>query len=371
MTLVYRSTVGRRLTVSEGDGNISELSGAAGISFLQVGTGAQTETVENALRRFVHTAQYDTQGNFEAATKALTGGIGFPNSVYLDEVSAINWLPGGSNPGMYLGGNTVNSGVTNAVDADAVLVSLLSNDTDATADKEIGALRFEKNLSGGGFNAAFIRGYQDDVSGGDSSGYLTFETKWRGAGVTDAKVRLGDNPYSLEVLGILRVMAHSGGTAGTMVLEGGQITFTATQSPAAGANVLDDYEEGTFTPGISSGGGATGITYSVQVGAYQKVGNQVTVMGYVNLSDNGSSTGSAKVTGLPFASAHTTNLLTAVSIKGIAFITITGHIQGYVEHNATTFVLEQFGTCTVSSLDESNLGNTAGVIFNASYRAAN
>ena len=53
MTLVYRSTVGRRLTVVEADGNISHLSGAAGVEFLQSGTGAIATTVQDKDRRRV------------------------------------------------------------------------------------------------------------------------------------------------------------------------------------------------------------------------------------------------------------------------------------------------------------------------------
>jgi hypothetical protein len=46
----------------------------------------------------------------------------------------------------------------------------------------------------------------------------------------------------------------------------GQIAFPATQSASAGANTLDDYEEGDWTPVLTFGGGTTGITYTVQLG---------------------------------------------------------------------------------------------------------
>lgn len=88
------------------------------------------------------------------------------------------------------------------------------------------------------------------------------------------------------------------------------IAFPATQVDAAEANTLDDYEEGTWTPGISFGGGTTGITYSTQVGKYTKIGRIVTLTGYMILSSKGSSTGSARITGLPFAvPSNNANLL--------------------------------------------------------------
>jgi hypothetical protein len=78
------------------------------------------------------------------------------------------------------------------------------------------------------------------------------------------------------------------------------ITFPATQSASSDANTLDDYEEGTWTPGVSFGGGTTGITYTAQDGRYTKIGRQVTVTANVTLSSKGSSTGDAVLTGLPF-----------------------------------------------------------------------
>ena len=53
---------------------------------------------------------------------------------------------------------------------------------------------------------------------------------------------------------------------------GGQIAFPATQAASAGANVLDDYEEGTFTPTDVSG---ASLSFSAASGAYVKIGNFV------------------------------------------------------------------------------------------------
>ena len=44
---------------------------------------------------------------------------------------------------------------------------------------------------------------------------------------------------------------------------------------ATAANLLNDYEEGTFTPVLNFGGGSTGITYGQQFGSYTKIGNVV------------------------------------------------------------------------------------------------
>jgi hypothetical protein len=82
---------------------------------------------------------------------------------------------------------------------------------------------------------------------------------------------------------------------------GAGITFPATQSASADANTLDDYEEGTWTPSLTFGGGSTGLTYTNREGWYTKVGNMVSVQCNIFLSNTGSSNGIAAVSGLPFA----------------------------------------------------------------------
>jgi len=53
----------------------------------------------------------------------------------------------------------------------------------------------------------------------------------------------------------------------------GQIQFPAVQNPSAGANTLDDYEEGTWTPTDASG---AGLGFTSASGTYEKIGRQVT-----------------------------------------------------------------------------------------------
>lgn len=61
------TTVSRPLTHEEMDANFL---------FTQSGSGASTETIQAALRRLVHTAQYSSNANFETARAALTGEFG-------------------------------------------------------------------------------------------------------------------------------------------------------------------------------------------------------------------------------------------------------------------------------------------------------
>ena len=66
------------------------------------------------------------------------------------------------------------------------------------------------------------------------------------------------------------------------------------------ANTLDDYEEGTWTPGLTLGGTACTVTSE---GNYTKVGRMVTVNMYIAVTNTNSGSGTAHVTSFPFAVA--------------------------------------------------------------------
>jgi hypothetical protein len=91
----------------------------------------------------------------------------------------------------------------------------------------------------------------------------------------------------------------------TPTTSGAGITFPATQSASTDANTLDDYEEGTWTCGITTGGGSITMNTSFDTGAYTKVGRLVTITGEFRVSSVSSPSGTAIIT-LPFTVAATT-----------------------------------------------------------------
>lgn len=102
----------------------------------------------------------------------------------------------------------------------------------------------------------------------------------------------------------------SGGTfsgptvTGVLTLTGGQIAFPAVQVPSAGANVLDDYEEGTWTPTITfATPGNLSVAYTTQSGTYTKIGRTVSINLLLVTSSFTHTTASGQFTinGLPFA----------------------------------------------------------------------
>ena len=91
--------------------------------------------------------------------------------------------------------------------------------------------------------------------------------------------------------------------------DGHGLNFASASGDSGGmaSELLDDYEEGTFTPALAyATGGTTGIAYSNQVGRYTKIGRVVSIYFRIELSNKGSGSGSAYISGLPFTVANVT-----------------------------------------------------------------
>lgn len=96
--------------------------------------------------------------------------------------------------------------------------------------------------------------------------------------------------------------------------------FTA-NTPAAGktSQLLNWYEEGTFTPTLNFSGG-TAVTYSAQTGYYTRVGNQVTVWVRIAISALSTSSGNVQIDGLPFTAgtgSFGTGVIDALNMTGL------------------------------------------------------
>jgi hypothetical protein len=129
------------------------------------------------------------------------------------------------------------------------------------------------------------------------------------------------------------------------------IDFSATAHPAGmTSELLADYEEGTWTPTIA--GGYTGVTYSVQLGKYTKVGRLVTLTCYLQFSGTFDAS-SISVGSLPF------DLFTANSgncgTVGYWDVTTDGNISTY-SASSTTVVFYKIGTSSTAI----SVGNVSG-----------
>jgi hypothetical protein len=133
-----------------------------------------------------------------------------------------------------------------------------------------GALRFADGAVG---NAA----YRGEVS----YDHATDTMRWRVAGSQDMTLYDG----------------------GRLHPEGGVFLGSSNNS-----NLLDDYDEGTWTPAVSGSGTAGTATYGLQGGSYTKIGNKVTCwFSIANFAQSGAS-GNFIISGLPFTCITTSSV---------------------------------------------------------------
>ena len=95
-------------------------------------------------------------------------------------------------------------------------------------------------------------------------------------------------------------------TSGNLVIgtSGNGIDFSAVSGSASGSSsaLLDDYEEGTWTPSWGVASGSIGTFSTLASGRYTKVGRLVHIQGYISYGSNSSASGAVSVHGLPFTS---------------------------------------------------------------------
>lgn len=91
--------------------------------------------------------------------------------------------------------------------------------------------------------------------------------------------------------------------SGTVLMEGALTPNTGIYLGGTdAANLLDDYEEGTWTPTLSGSSTAGSATYTTQLGGYVKIGKQVIAQCFIHLSGTHTGTGACKVS-LPFVAS--------------------------------------------------------------------
>jgi hypothetical protein len=158
-----------------------------------------------------------------------------------------------------------------------------------------------------------------------------------------------------------------------MGTSGKGIDFSATSngSGTTGSELLNDYEEGTWTPTMTFGGGATSLTYNTQYGVYTKIGNVVHFSFRLILSNKGSSTGAAAFGGLPFTSANTNGNFGAVPVAfADAVVSFDKTLTWIVDPNATTINVRYCNGTNYADMNDTNFTNTSNIIASGTYRTA-
>ena len=140
-------------------------------------------------------------------------------------------------------------------------------------------------------------------------------------------------------------------------ITGGNIVFgTASKgvylgvTSATAANLLNDYEEGTFTATLVAAGGSGTIAYSSQVGRYIKIGSLCYVSIRLITTSIGSRSGNASIAGLPFTANAANSSEAHIGSAGGLAITAGTHVSGHCGNGSATITVYNWDATTGTSI---------------------
>jgi len=178
------------------------------------------------------------------------------------------------------------------------------------------------------------------------------------ANVGQVKYHHGINSMVLRTNGSDKVTLDS---TGNLLFNAASTGVYLGVTSANAANLLDDYEEGTWTPTIIGYSGGNTQTYSTQAGNYTKVGRLITAHYSVRLSAKGNISGNyVHLTGMPFAHLATTGgsgIIHYVWSIGTARDNLGWELGGGTTDRSWLTYLD--GT-TTGYVNTSDLGNSTG-----------
>jgi hypothetical protein len=192
----------------------------------------------------------------------------------------------------------------------------------------------------------------------DTSGIMTMGTAKAGGTLA---LRTADSVNALTIDASQNLAV----TSGNLSFANGQgIDFSATAGTGT-SELLDDYEEGTFTPSYVGTTSGTAV-HTIQIGTYLKVGNLCTVWIRLSGSQNNIS-GGVLIAGLPFTAANRSTYGWMNATNGTWSWT-TRPRTVYVNNNTTTISMwdDSTGTIISGSMNTGTGGNN--IEFQLSYK---
>lgn len=190
---------------------------------------------------------------------------------------------------------------------------------------------------------------------------------------TDNVFELVGNMSRLSSIGI-----DDNATSTAMVIDANKdISYVGTAQFAAGegvvlngdaiaaANTLDDYEEGTWTPVIEAG--MTGVT-ATEGGWYTKIGDKVTVWGWMIITDGTTSGSSFKLGGLPFNVANLTNQVPIGSARFDSWNGFELHVMWQLNINTDDGNFRFQDATATGAITGNHVSNTGTFQVQATYR---
>lgn len=176
-------------------------------------------------------------------------------------------------------------------------------------------------------------------------------------GTPDGTVRIG-NGNADSVTDAITLDSSGNITAAQNLTVSGTTTATGAITSTGGiylggtaaANLLDDYEEGTFTPTLTPSSGSI-TTYSNQLGYYTKVGNRVFCTIRISVTNIGTASGDMYFGGLPFANGQSYRVACFGREDGFLGVML----QLWIDGSSTTGVIRKYDDTNVGYNNSMNL----------------
>lgn len=124
------------------------------------------------------------------------------------------------------------------------------------------------------------------------------------------------------------------------------------------------YSKNSWTPRLVFGGGSTGITYTIQLGTWVKVGNLVWITVSLQLTSKGSDTGEAQILGIPFG-----DFKPAVFPISADNLTFTGQINARLAgaSGSNIFLDQVISGAPITPMNDTNFANNTVLNFSGTY----
>jgi len=227
----------------------------------------------------------------------------------------------------------------------------------------------------------FKNGSPEDTDGGRES-ILTFKGVQSGEEEsTLAQIQAAHDGSSDDEKGLISFKTNDGNDSNSpterwritsdghfkAMVNGYGIDFSATEGSDATSSILNDYEEGTWTPTCVAG--YTSPTYLIQVGQYTKIGNVVKAYFRIVLNGGSPNGNGVKFTGLPYTSLnngstyHTGTHYTNAGGGGL-------HSKLLVFPNSTDIYYYVQNATTVGIISGNTATNSLDILGNVIYEAA-
>lgn len=146
------------------------------------------------------------------------------------------------------------------------------------------------------------------------------------------------------------------------------IDFSAT--PGTGTSeLLNDYEEGTWTATISDGTTDATMNAGRRVGRYTKVGRQVTVTNYIATTSMTGVTGNLRIKGLPFTVGNSTLVGGSIGYCDGSMVFTAGQIMVLQSADGVDFIAIRYwnGASGTVNMTGSQWGAVGEIGFTLTY----